>query len=152
MSAIGGVMRQDKGWLPGPDARPTRALALLITGLTDDAVARRLAVSRRTVQRAVRDLMDAAGARTRMQLGHHAACVGLPIPDLPSAVEPRDQPVQPAPADLRLLALLLEDARVDRVLGVSPRSVEREVRRLMTLAGAKSRVQLGWLATRWGWL
>jgi len=142
-------MRHDGGWLPGPDARPTRALALLITGLTDDAVARRLAVSRRTVQRAVRDLMDAAGARTRMQLGHHAACVGLPLSDLPSAVEPRDRP---APADLRLLALLLADARVDRVLGFSPRSVEREVRRLMTLAGAKSRVQLGWLATRWGWL
>jgi DNA-binding NarL/FixJ family response regulator len=141
-------MRQD-GWLPGPEARPTRALALLITGLTDDAVARRLAVSRRTVQRAVRDLMDAAGARTRMQLGHRAACVGLPLPDLPSAVEPRHRP---EPADLRLLALLLADARVDRVLGVSPRSVEREVRRLMTLAGAKSRVQLGWLATRWGWL
>jgi DNA-binding NarL/FixJ family response regulator len=121
----------------------------LVTGLTDDAVARRLAVSRRTVQRAVKDLMDAAGARTRMQLGHRAACAGLPLPGLPSTAEPC---ARPAPADLRLLALLLADARADRALGVSPRSIERHVRRLMTDAGAKSRVQLGWLAARWGWL
>lgn len=56
----------------------TRTLALLIDGLTDRAVARRLGVSERTVQRHVRALMEGAGCRNRMQLGRHAALVGVP--------------------------------------------------------------------------
>lgn len=51
----------------------TRLLALLLSGLTDDAVARHLGIARRTVVRRARSLMDRAGVATRMQLGWHAA-------------------------------------------------------------------------------
>lgn len=50
-----------------------RLLALLLSGLTDDAVARHLGIARRTVVRRARSLMDRAGVATRMQLGWHAA-------------------------------------------------------------------------------
>ncbi|WP_049559173.1 helix-turn-helix domain-containing protein [Nonomuraea sp. SBT364] len=48
-------------------------LGLLLAGLTDEAVAGQLDLSLRTLQRRVRALMDLAGARTRVQLGWHAA-------------------------------------------------------------------------------
>ena len=46
-----------------------RILGLLAAGLTDQAVAVRLGLSLRTVQRRVHYLMELAGARTRLQLG-----------------------------------------------------------------------------------
>ncbi|GAA0453518.1 hypothetical protein Aca07nite_65910 [Actinoplanes capillaceus] len=48
-------------------------LALLLAGLTDQAVATQLDLSLRTLQRRLRHLMDLAGVQTRMQLGWHAA-------------------------------------------------------------------------------
>lgn len=48
-------------------------LTLLLSGMTDDGIARHLGLGRRTVLRRVRALMDRAGASTRMQLGWHAA-------------------------------------------------------------------------------
>jgi DNA-binding NarL/FixJ family response regulator len=60
-------------------------LSLMLAGVTDDTVARQLGVSTRTVQRRVSELMTAAGARTRMQLGWHAAThQWLPAPAEPS--------------------------------------------------------------------
>ncbi|GAA1722372.1 LuxR family transcriptional regulator [Isoptericola hypogeus] len=53
-----------------------RLLSLLLAGHTDEAAAHHLGVSQRTVQRRVRDLMDRAGVRTRVQLGWHAARAG----------------------------------------------------------------------------
>lgn len=44
-------------------------LSLLVTGLTDEAVAARLGLSRRTVVRRVGALMALAGVRSRLQLG-----------------------------------------------------------------------------------
>lgn len=44
-------------------------LSLLVTGLTDEAVAARLGLSRRTVVRRVGALMELAGVRSRLQLG-----------------------------------------------------------------------------------
>ncbi|MFI6539242.1 helix-turn-helix transcriptional regulator [Nonomuraea sp. NPDC050547] len=41
--------------------------------LTDEAVAGRLGLSLRTLQRRIRQLMDLAGVRTRVQLGWQAA-------------------------------------------------------------------------------
>ena len=65
--------------LPGQPARPDwpsgehqRVLALMLTGATDDVVARQLGISLRTVERRVKELMDEAGARTRLQLGWYA--------------------------------------------------------------------------------
>ncbi|GGN10372.1 sugar-specific transcriptional regulator TrmB/DNA-binding CsgD family transcriptional regulator [Actinoplanes campanulatus] len=48
-------------------------LALLLAGLTDQAVATQLDLSLRTLQRRLRHLMDLAGVQTRMQLGWYAA-------------------------------------------------------------------------------
>lgn len=50
-----------------------KILSLQLAGLTDQAVAKQLEVSVRTIQRRMRHLMDIAGARTRLQLGWHAA-------------------------------------------------------------------------------
>lgn len=60
---------------PAPDRR-TELLTLLSAGFTDDSIARQLGVSPRTVQRRVRELMDALGARTRFQAGIQAARAG----------------------------------------------------------------------------
>ncbi|GAA4089226.1 helix-turn-helix transcriptional regulator [Nonomuraea soli] len=49
-----------------------KILALLFAGLTDEAVAKQLQLSPRTVQRRVRHLMDLSGATTRLQLGRYA--------------------------------------------------------------------------------
>jgi sugar-specific transcriptional regulator TrmB/DNA-binding CsgD family transcriptional regulator len=48
-------------------------LALLMHGLTDQAIGGQLGMSLRTVQRRVHQLMERAGVTTRFQLGHAAA-------------------------------------------------------------------------------
>ncbi|ASO20746.1 DNA-binding CsgD family transcriptional regulator [Actinoalloteichus hoggarensis] len=55
------------------DERDRRILTLLAGGATDDAIARRLALSRRTVVRRVAALLDRLGAATRFQAGVQAA-------------------------------------------------------------------------------
>lgn len=130
------------------------ALANLVAGLTDHASANRLGVSERTVQRRIRDLMDWSDSGNRMQLGHRAALAGLP-PPYRRRPEPEPELAAtrtPDAAGLHLLRLLLDDIAADRTLNMSASSVERRVRELMKLAGARSRAQLGWRATRWGWL
>jgi DNA-binding NarL/FixJ family response regulator len=69
--------------LPGSSARPAeideidgRILTLLLSGLTDQAVAGKLGLSLRTVQRRIHQLMARAGVGTRVQLGWHAARKG----------------------------------------------------------------------------
>lgn len=44
-----------------------------MVGMTDEAIAGQLRVSKRTVQRRIQGLMSLAGVATRMQLGWHAA-------------------------------------------------------------------------------
>jgi sugar-specific transcriptional regulator TrmB/DNA-binding CsgD family transcriptional regulator len=48
-------------------------IALLLAGLSDQAVCTQLDLSMRTLQRRLRHLMDISGVRTRMQLGWYAA-------------------------------------------------------------------------------
>ena len=73
--------------LPSADAMATDAdgavdeidrhvLALLLHGLTDQAIGGQLGLSLRTVQRRVRQLMTLAEVSTRFQLGHAAAIRG----------------------------------------------------------------------------
>ncbi|WP_374099643.1 helix-turn-helix domain-containing protein [Streptomyces sp. I4(2020)] len=66
--------RHGRGRAPRP-ARATdrRLLALLVAGVADKAVATRMGLSRRTVQRRIQRLMELAGATTRMQLAWQAA-------------------------------------------------------------------------------
>jgi DNA-binding CsgD family transcriptional regulator len=61
----------DRWNVPTPTDR--RILSLLLSGLPDKAVASQLGMSLRTVQRRLRQLMDATGTSTRMQLGFYAA-------------------------------------------------------------------------------
>lgn len=58
------------------DEIDTQILALLLTGMTDAAVAGQLGTSRRTVQRRIHELMVKAGAETRIELGWYAAHKG----------------------------------------------------------------------------
>jgi DNA-binding NarL/FixJ family response regulator len=51
-------------------------LALLLAGMTDQALAGQLGLSLRTVQRRIRVLMDKAGVDTRIQLGWYAGRAG----------------------------------------------------------------------------
>lgn len=72
---IGGdSVNHDGDGLADPDDR--LLLSLLLAGLTDQAIAVRLGVGLRTVQRRVRDLMDAADVDTRIQLGWQASRKG----------------------------------------------------------------------------
>jgi hypothetical protein len=65
-TASGPVCGEPAVAVPCPD--DLRLLTLLLDGLTDDAIATKLDLGTRTVQRRVRDLIEAAGARTRLQL------------------------------------------------------------------------------------
>ncbi|MFD9503352.1 helix-turn-helix domain-containing protein [Streptomyces sp. NPDC060035] len=78
----------DQGPLTQPDAQ---MLTLLLSGLTDDAIARQLGIGKRTVNRRVHSLMDQAGVSSRMQLGWQAARLGW-ITDVHETVTGR-QPV-----------------------------------------------------------
>ncbi len=60
----------------GIDELDARILALVLAGLTDQAVAGQLRISRRTVQRRIHALMVKAGVDTRIQLGWRAARYG----------------------------------------------------------------------------
>ena len=52
-------------------------LTMLAAGMTDEAIARQLGVSARTVQRRISDLMDTLGSRNRFQAGVQAVRHGL---------------------------------------------------------------------------
>ncbi|MFD3451752.1 helix-turn-helix domain-containing protein [Streptomyces sp. NPDC058691] len=67
---IGGAGPEDAASLVPEDRH---LLSLMVAGLTDEAIAGQLRVSKRTVQRRVQGLMSLAGVATRMQLGWHAA-------------------------------------------------------------------------------
>lgn len=60
--------------VPSVTADPTdaRLMTLLAAGFKDDAIARQLGLSSRTVGRRVAELMETLGARTRFQAGIHA--------------------------------------------------------------------------------
>jgi DNA-binding MarR family transcriptional regulator len=73
---------------PGPTAPPNRhprideqrLLALLLSGLTDKAIAHQLGTDQRTVQRHVAALMRSLGAHSRFQIGIQAAIRDLSAP------------------------------------------------------------------------
>lgn len=54
------------------DPLDARLMTLLAAGFKDDAIARHLALSSRTVGRRVAELMETLGSRTRFQAGVHA--------------------------------------------------------------------------------
>jgi sugar-specific transcriptional regulator TrmB/DNA-binding CsgD family transcriptional regulator len=87
MPIPGTASRRDPGDQPGGDGggrsgggqrlASHELLTLLTAGMTDDAIARQLQVSARTVQRRVSELMGELGARNRFQAGVQAVRRGL---------------------------------------------------------------------------
>jgi sugar-specific transcriptional regulator TrmB/DNA-binding CsgD family transcriptional regulator len=73
LANLDGAVPTDGGEHEGPTPLDRKILGLLLAGLTDQAVASQLDLSLRTVQRRLRHLQDAAGVKTRMQLGWYAA-------------------------------------------------------------------------------
>lgn len=68
----------DRSATPGPtSAVDHELLALLATGIKDEAIARDLGISVRTLGRRVGRLLDSLGVRTRFQAGLHAGRDGL---------------------------------------------------------------------------
>ncbi|MFB7215170.1 helix-turn-helix domain-containing protein [Streptomyces sp. NPDC056255] len=61
---------------PAIDDLGAQILSMLLTGLTDQAIATQLHTSMRTVQRRIRQMMDTARVQNRMQLGFCAARLG----------------------------------------------------------------------------
>lgn len=58
----------------GPSAPETeQILAMLLSGVTDEVMARRLGISYRTLQRRIADIMATMGVRSRFQLGIQVA-------------------------------------------------------------------------------
>lgn len=67
---LGVPVSGDRGPLSEQDRR---IVTLMAAGVTDDAIARRLSLSRRTVSRRIGELLDRLGATTRFQAGVQAA-------------------------------------------------------------------------------
>ena len=67
---LGVPVSGDRGPLSEQDRR---IVSLMAAGVTDDAIARRLSLSRRTVSRRIGELLDRLGATTRFQAGVQAA-------------------------------------------------------------------------------
>lgn len=124
-------------------------LRLLLNGVPDKAIAARLQVSERTIQRHVRILLAKVGARNRMQLGQILACRSNPHP------HPQPHPQRLTEFDAQILKMLLQgqaESAIAETLSVSRRTVQRSVKGMMSRAGAANRVQLGWHAQRSGWI
>lgn len=139
-------------------------LRLLLNGAPDKAIAARLQVSERTVQRHVRMLLAKVGAHNRMQLGQILACRARRDGDVTGGAsgdangEPQPLP-PPRPRlgdfEAKVLMLLLQgmpESAIAESLSVSRRTVQRSVKGLMSRVGAANRVQLGWHAHRSGWI
>ncbi|MFC7617416.1 LuxR C-terminal-related transcriptional regulator [Actinokineospora soli] len=69
--------RPCRGRAGSPDSRNQVVLRLLADGLTDDAIARRVGVSVRTIRNDVADAMTRLQARSRFQAGVRAVQLGL---------------------------------------------------------------------------
>jgi DNA-binding NarL/FixJ family response regulator len=138
-------------------------LRLLLNGVPDKAIAARLQVSERTVQRHVRVLLAKVGAHNRMQLGQILACRArkddgpdvAPSPQSAPQPQPQPQPQRLTEFDTQILKMLLQglaESAIAETLSVSRRTVQRSVKGMMSRAGAANRVQLGWHAQRSGWI
>jgi DNA-binding CsgD family transcriptional regulator len=70
------------------DSRQHRVLRMLGQGLTDDAIARSLGISSRTLRRMMTEVMCELQANSRFQAGAHAAARGLLGPVVPKRQSP----------------------------------------------------------------
>ncbi|MEU4679170.1 LuxR C-terminal-related transcriptional regulator [Micromonospora sp. NPDC023737] len=90
-SEAGPVAPPDPDLRPAPDPRMLQVLRFMALGMKDDAIARALGLSRRTVQQTVSDVGALLGARTRFQIALRAQQRGWldDVPDDLGQVEHR---------------------------------------------------------------
>lgn len=62
------------------ESRRRQLIQFMMSGMHDDAIARRLGVSVRTIRRLIADLMSELGAESRFQAGVLVASAGWPLP------------------------------------------------------------------------
>jgi DNA-binding CsgD family transcriptional regulator len=81
------LILEDMIGAPGSGSRHREVVRLLASGLTDEAIARKLGLSDRTVRRIVADLMQQIGAESRFQAGVKMVRLGWldadPVPATP---------------------------------------------------------------------
>jgi DNA-binding NarL/FixJ family response regulator len=68
-----GLSAEEEEFYTQFSAADSELLSLAVAGLTDEAMAHQLNVSRRTIERRLRKIMQCAGATSRVQLGLLAA-------------------------------------------------------------------------------
>ncbi|MFJ3672515.1 helix-turn-helix domain-containing protein [Streptomyces sp. NPDC090106] len=73
LSETGDLAADDTAHYPALSPADGKLLSLLVAGVADKAIASQMNLSRRTVQRRIQNLMERAGAGTRMQLAWQAA-------------------------------------------------------------------------------
>ncbi|MEW2491577.1 helix-turn-helix domain-containing protein [Streptomyces sp. NPDC048411] len=73
LSETGDLATDDTEMHPSLSQADSKLLSLLVAGVADKAIASQMGLSRRTVQRRIQNLMERAGAGTRMQLAWQAA-------------------------------------------------------------------------------
>ncbi|OLF10224.1 TrmB family transcriptional regulator [Actinophytocola xinjiangensis] len=125
----------------------------------------RLMIADRTVALCPLVQHTAGGAEPTAALVHDSSLLGALVALFESywergspllVDEPDDEdPEHLAPEERQLLSLLVggvSDKAVATQLGVSQRTVQRRIYELMRRAGAQSRMQLAWTASRLGWL
>lgn len=158
-----------KNYLDGPDvARDVRAgLAAGLELRLVDSLPLKMVVSDRERAMVPLDMADSGGEPSAIVVHRSGLLTALvhlfekewaqARPLYATTTGVRAEPAadqQPTEGELEVLALLLagiSDRRAASQLGLSIRTVERRTRRLMDLAGADSRLQLGWHAARAGW-
>ncbi|MFD5120548.1 helix-turn-helix domain-containing protein [Streptomyces sp. NPDC058385] len=159
-----------KDYLDGPDvARDMKAgIAAGVEVRLADSVPLKMVVSDRERAMVPLDMTDSGGEPSAIVVHRSGLLTALvhlferewaeARPLYATTTGVRAQPTteqRPTEGELEVLALLLagvSDRRAASQLGLSIRTVERRTRRLMDLAGADSRLQLGWHAARAGWL
>ncbi|MCX5338820.1 helix-turn-helix domain-containing protein [Streptomyces atratus] len=160
----------DKNYLDGHDVvRDVRAAVMAGLELRlVDSLPLKMVVSDRERAMVPLDMADSGGEPSAIVVHRSGLLTALvhlfekewaqARPMYTTATGVREEPAadqQPTEEELEVLALLLagiSDRRAASQLGLSIRTVERRIRRLMDLAGAESRLQLGWHAARAGWL
>ena len=109
-SAASGRKRGSRGITP----QEARLLALLLAGMTDDAIGRQVGLARRTVVRRVHELMARAKASNRLQLILRAAQLGwIDVSATAAAAEPWRMPETPLPTLSARALAASADAKAD---------------------------------------
>lgn len=136
-----------------PTRREAEVVALVVEGLTNAAIARRLKVSPRTIQSHLRSVMERLEVHSRTELAIAALSCDL-VPRTREDLADRAIRTQAlSPRERKLAALVAEglsDREIARRLVVSLHTVKAQLASARKKVGAKNRVQLAVVILREG--